>query len=213
MHPVALRNIVIGVTVFGIILIGVVATWDKFNPGMGLFSPIRKDTKPQKIDFGKFAEDVTRHLLDTNPESYRQSMKAASEELYPTLWKKLAAKHYVPADPNKLEEELRQLKIDGQTSTLEITSVQIGDLTDQGFLHVQVDGTAFKKNTSGTTEYAVRFDYLLAIRSPSRKPVVLDLVEKGHVVKSTSEPLKGATNGTIGPFFETPIEGSGPSAK
>jgi hypothetical protein len=133
----------------------------------------------QKLDYDKFARQVTNHLFDASYITVDDSMAALEKELGPQAKGILRKMEIIPKDADDLKAISRQLLETKSVSCVKFEEVNVGQPTAQGFLPVDVKMQVVVHDTSGVRPTPMKLRYYCGQATNKQTnesyPVVVDL--------------------------------------
>jgi hypothetical protein len=132
-----------------------------------------KDPQLEKIQ--NFAEQVVRHIYDTDAKAYMANQAAIKNEVTPSVLADLEAKDLVAKTPAAAKEKLKTLGQPGELGGFRIENKDFsGKATEQGLVPVEVKGV------TGAVSKEEKFDIIVFIgmKPKENTPIVGKVIFK-----------------------------------
>lgn len=135
-----------------------------------------KSKDPELLSFENFANQVTTHLLEINPNTYSSNQKALTKEVAPDVYSLLHKKGMCAGSKEQIQENLKSMNANNTRCLVRIESTDFpSKATSQGLIPIDVRGTCIK--TVKEASKASKFDilYYVGNKTGTKEPMVASI--------------------------------------
>jgi hypothetical protein len=135
-----------------------------------------KPKDPQLLSLGKFAEQVTKHLLDRNPSTYENYQAALVEELSPDTLTQLQANGRCAKSASDALKVAREADKNGQRCIIQIESTSFpAQTTSTGLVPIEVKGSSIKSENYISRGSSFDVLYFIGTNVKTKRPIVASI--------------------------------------
>jgi hypothetical protein len=135
-----------------------------------------KPKDPELIAFESFANKVTAHIFEVNPDTYNEYQKLLSREIAPNVLSQLNKAGIYASSKDQIQQNIKAMNLQHKRYLIRIDSTNFpSKATAQGLIPIEVQGTCVK--TLNDTSKASRFDvlYLVGTSKETKEPMVASI--------------------------------------
>jgi len=132
-----------------------------------------KPKDPELVNLGKFAEQVTKHLLDMNPTTYQKYQAALIDEVSPDALNLLKTNGHCAKSDAEAVKTASLAEKSGQRCIVQIESTSFpGKATSNGLVPIEVKGNCIK--SENYISKGSQFDvlYLVGTNIKTKHPII-----------------------------------------
>jgi len=132
-----------------------------------------KPKDPELLTLGKFAEQVTKHLLDMNPSTYQSYQASLVEELSPDALTQLQANGHCAKSVSDAIKVAKNADKNGQRCIIQIESTSFpAQATSHGLVPIEVKGSSIKSENYISKGSSFDVLYFIGTNVKTKRPIV-----------------------------------------